>query len=134
MVGVLVVAHGEMASGLLDAARMIVGDQEALLDLSLQEMEDVEGLMDKVEQAISRIDTGEGVLVLVDLPGASPFNASARIAMQREGIEVVTGVNLPMLAELLVMRDGSSLEECVDIAKEAGISGVRTLSEILKKK
>lgn len=134
MVGVLVVAHGEMASGLLDAARMIVGDQEALLALSLQEMEDVEGLMAKVEEAISQVDTGEGVLVLVDLPGASPFNASARIAMQREGIEVVTGVNLPMLAELLVMRDGSSLEGCVDIAKEAGISGVRTLSEILKKK
>jgi mannose/fructose/sorbose-specific phosphotransferase system IIA component len=123
-----------MASGLLDAARMIVGDQEALIDLSLQEMEDVEGLMDKVEGAISKVDTGEGVLVLVDLPGASPFNASARIAMQREGIEVVTGVNLPMLAELLVMRDGSSLEECVEIAKEAGISGVRTLSEILEKK
>jgi len=123
-----------MASGLLDAARMIVGDQEALLALSLQEMEDVEGLMAKVEEAISQVDTGEGVLVLVDLPGASPFNASARIAMQREGIEVVTGVNLPMLAELLVMRDGSSLEGCVDIAKEAGISGVRTLSEILKKK
>lgn len=134
MVGILVVAHGEMASGLLDAARMIVGDQEALLALSLQEMEDVEGLMDKVEGAISQVDTGEGVLVLVDLPGASPFNASARIAMQREGIEVVTGVNLPMLAELLVMRDGSSLEELVDIAKEAGISGVRTLSEILEKK
>jgi mannose/fructose/sorbose-specific phosphotransferase system IIA component len=123
-----------MASGLLDAARMIVGDQEALLALSLQEMEDVEGLMAKVEEAISQVDTGGGVLVLVDLPGASPFNASARIAMQREGIEVVTGVNLPMLAELLVMRDGSSLEECIDIAKEAGISGVRTLSEILKKK
>lgn len=134
MVGVLVVAHGEMASGLLDAARMIVGDQEALLALSLQEMEDVEGLMAKVEEAIAQVDTGDGVLVLVDLPGASPFNASARIAMQREGIEVVTGVNLPMLAELLVMRDGSSLEGCVDIAKEAGISGVRTLSEILKKK
>lgn len=134
MVGVLVVAHGEMASGLLDAARMIVGDQEALLALSLQEMEDVEGLMAKVEEAISQVDTGEGVLVLVDLPGASPFNASARIAMQREGIKVVTGVNLPMLAELLVMRDGSSLDELVDIAKEAGISGVRTLSEILKKK
>jgi mannose/fructose/sorbose-specific phosphotransferase system IIA component len=123
-----------MASGLLDAARMIVGDQEALLALSLQEMEDVEGLMAKVEEAISQVDTGGGVLVLVDLPGASPFNASARIAMQREGIGVVTGVNLPMLAELLVMRDGSSLEECIDIAKEAGISGVRTLSEILKKK
>jgi len=134
LVGVLVVAHGEMASGLLDAARMIVGDQEALLALSLQEMEDVEGLMAKVEEAISQVDTGEGVLVLVDLPGASPFNASARIAMQREGIKVVTGVNLPMLAELLVMRDGSSLDELVDIAKEAGISGVRTLSEILKKK
>ena len=133
MVGVLVVAHGEMAAGLLDAARMIVGEQEALLALSLQEMEDVEGLMAKVEEAISQVDGGEGVLVLVDLPGASPFNASARIAMTREGIEVITGVNLPMLAELLVLREGSSLEELVDIAKEAGTSGVRTLSEILNK-
>jgi PTS system mannose-specific IIA component len=133
VVGVLVVAHGEMASGLLDAARMIVGEQEALLGLSLQEMEDVDGLMAKVEEAISQVDTGNGVLVLVDLPGASPFNASARIAMQREGIKVVTGVNLPMLAELLVMREGSSLEELTDIAKEAGISGVRTLTEILNK-
>ena len=134
MVGVLVVAHGEMAAGLLDAARMIVGEQEALLALSLQEMEDVEGLMAKVEQAISQVDGGEGVLVLVDLPGASPFNASARIAMQREGIEVVTGINLPMLAELLVLREGKSLEELIDIAKEAGTSGIRTLSEILNKK
>ncbi|HEY43190.1 MAG TPA: PTS sugar transporter subunit IIA [Anaerolineae bacterium] len=133
MVGVLVVAHGEMAAGLLDAARMIVGEQEALLALSLQEMEDVEGLMAKVEEAISQVDGGEGVLVLVDLPGASPFNASARIAMTREGIEVITGVNLPMLAELLVLREGSSLEELVDIAKEAGTSGARTLSEILNK-
>lgn len=133
MVGVLVVAHGEMASGLLDAARMIVGEHEALLALSLQEMEDVEGLMDKVEKAISQVDGGEGVLVMVDLPGASPFNASARIAMQREGIGVVTGVNLPMLAELLVLREGSSLDELVDIAKEAGTSGIRTLSEILKR-
>jgi PTS system mannose-specific IIA component len=134
LVGVLVVAHGEMAAGLLDAARMIVGEQEALLALSLQEMEGVEGLMDKVEEAISQVDGGEGVLVMVDLPGASPFNASARIAMQREGIEVVTGVNLPMLAELLVLREGNSLEELVDIAKEAGTSGIRTLSEILNRK
>jgi PTS system mannose-specific IIA component len=134
LVGVLVVAHGEMAAGLLDAARMIVGEQEALLALSIQEMEDVEGLMAKVEEALSQVDGGEGVLVMVDLPGASPFNASARIAMQREGIEVVTGVNLPMLAELLVLREGSSLEELVDIAKEAGTSGIRTLSEILNRK
>jgi mannose/fructose/sorbose-specific phosphotransferase system IIA component len=134
LVGVLVVAHGEMAAGLLDAARMIVGEQEALLGLSLQEMEDVEGLMAKVEEALSQVDGGEGVLVMVDLPGASPFNASARIAMQREMIEVVTGVNLPMLAELLVSREGRSLEELVDIAKEAGTSGIRTLSEILNRK
>ena len=134
MVGVLVVAHGEMAAGLLDAARMIVGEQEALLGLSLQEMEDVEGLMAKVEEALSQVDGGEGVLVMVDLPGASPFNASARIAMQREGIEVVTGVNLPMLAELLVSREGRSLAELVNIAKEAGTSGIRTLSEILNRK
>jgi len=120
-----------MATGLIEAAEMIVGEQEALVPVHLQEMDDVEGLMERVTKAVSQVDSGQGALIMVDLPGASPFNASARIAMQQDNIGVVTGVNLPMLAETLVQRDGSSIQELINIAKNAGMIGIKDLSEIL---
>lgn len=134
MVGIVIVTHGEMASGLIEAAEMIVGEQDQLYPVHLREMDDVEGLMERVEQAIAENNSGDGVLVLVDLPGASPFNASARIAMQRDDLAVVTGVNLPMLAEVLVKRSGTSLADLVETSKQAGKQGVKDLSEILNPK
>ncbi len=131
MVGIVIVTHGRMATGLIEAAEMIVGEQEALVPVHLQEMDDVEGLMERVTKAVSQVDSGQGALIMVDLPGASPFNASARIAMQQDNIGVVTGVNLPMLAETLVQRDGSSIQELINIAKNAGMIGIKDLSEIL---
>ena len=131
MIGIVVVAHGEMADGLLDAARMIVGPQEGLLGLGLQEGDAVEGLLERVEQAVAQVDTGDGALLLVDLFGASPFNACARLAMARKNAEVVSGVNLPMLLEVVTQREGLGLPEAVAIAREAGTSGIRTLSEVL---
>lgn len=131
MVGIVIVTHGRMATGLIEAAEMIVGEQEALVPVHLQEMDDVEGLMERVTKAVSQVDSGQGALIMVDLPGASPFNASARLAMQQDNIGVVTGVNLPMLAETLVQRDGSSIQELIDTAKNAGVIGIKDLSEIL---
>lgn len=131
MVGIVIVTHGRMATGLIEAAEMIVGEQEALVPVHLQEMDDVESLMERVTKAVSQVDSGQGALIMVDLPGASPFNASARIAMQQDNIGVVTGVNLPMLAETLVQRDGSSIQELINIAKNAGMIGIKDLSEIL---
>lgn len=132
MVGIVIVCHGDMADGLLDAARMIVGEQEGVAAVSLREMDAVEGLMERVAAAIEKVDTGDGTLVLVDLFGASPFNASARLAMQGDSkIEVITGVNLPMLLELAVHGDGATLEQLVEIALEAGTSGIETLSQAL---
>lgn len=131
MVGIVIVTHGRMATGLIEAAEMIVGEQEALVPVHLREMDDVEGLMERVTKAVSKVDSGQGALIMVDLPGASPFNASARIAMQQDNIGVVTGVSLPMLAETLVQRDGSSIQELIDIAKNAGMIGIKDLAEIL---
>jgi PTS system mannose-specific IIA component len=131
VVGIVIVTHGRMATGLIEAAEMIVGEQEALVPVHLQEMDDVEGLMERVTKAVSQVDSGQGALIMVDLPGASPFNASARLAMQQDNIGVVTGVNLPMLAETLVQRDGSSIQELIDTAKNAGVIGIKDLSEIL---
>jgi len=134
LVGIVIVCHGEMADGMLDAARMIVGQQEGFVTVSLREADDVESLMERVAAAVDKVDTGDGILILVDVFGASPFNASARLAMQRDNIEVVSGVSLPMLLELAVQRDGQNLSQLVEVAREAGTSGIRTLSETLSKK
>lgn len=133
MIGVVLVSHGPMADGMLEAARMIVGEQEGLLAVSLEEMDDVEGLMDKITAAVNTVDTGDGTLILVDVFGASPFNASARLAMTRDKIEVITGMNLPMLLELTIQRQDKNLEELTKITLEAGSSSIRTFSDTITK-
>jgi len=133
LIGIVVVTHGRMADGLLDATRMIVGEQEGLLGVGLQEGDDVDSLVERVAQAVEQVESGDGTLVLVDVFGASPFNGSARLAMTRKNVEVLSGVSLPMLLEAVVQREGQSLEELVAIAKEAGTSGIKTLSETLGK-
>jgi PTS system mannose-specific IIA component len=133
MVGIVLVSHGEMAAGMLDAARMIVGEQEQVLPVSLKEEDDVEGLMGRIAEAIKEVDTGEGVLVLVDVFGASPFNASARLALEGAKIEVITGMNLPMLLEMAVQRGSATFEELVEIGFNAGASGIRKFSDTIKK-
>jgi PTS system mannose-specific IIA component len=131
LIGIVVVTHGRMADGLLDATKMIVGEQEGLLGVGLQEGDDVDSLVERVAQAVEQVESGDGTLVLVDVFGASPFNGSARLAMTRKNVEVLSGVSLPMLLEAVVQREGQSLEELVAIAKEAGTSGIKTLSETL---
>lgn len=131
MVGVVLVSHGSMAQGTLEAASMIVGTQGGIATVTLREGDSVEGLMECVAAAIEEVDEGHGVLVLVDLFGASPFNASARLAMERDGIEVIAGMSLPMLVELMTRRQGETLAELVASTRQAGIQGVRTLSEAL---
>lgn len=134
MVGIVLVSHGSMAEGMLDAARMIVGDQEGIMAINLEEMDDVEGLIEKITAAVEQIDTGDGVIVLVDVFGASPFNASARLTMTRGNMEVITGMNLPMLLELAIHRQGANLEELIKIALDAGSSSIKTLSDTLNSK
>lgn len=127
------VSHGSMAQGMLEAARMIVGEMEGILAVSLQEADAVENLMDRISESINSVDTGDGVLILVDVFGASPFNASARLAMVRDKIEVISGVNLPMLLEIAIQQSEEDLDALVQTALNAGSSSIRTLSQTLKK-
>lgn len=131
MVGIIVIAHGRMAEGLLDATRMIVGEQQGLVGLGLQESDDIECLVERVHQAIEQMDTGDGTLILVDVFGASPFNAGARAAMTRQDVEVLSGVSLPILLEAVMQREGKSLRELVETARAAGVEGIRSLSQTL---
>lgn len=132
MVGIVLVSHGRMAEGMIEAARMIVGELEGIRAVSLMEMDAVEDLMGRIEAALLEVEEGDGALILVDVFGASPFNAGARLALSRENVEVVSGANLPMLLELVVQRAGRDLPSLTRLALEAGRDSIRTLSQTLK--
>ena len=129
MIGIIVITHGKLAEGFLDAARLIVGKQELVVPISLTEEDSVEGLQQQIEEAIVQIDQGDGILLLVDLPGATPFNISAQLALTREKTKVITGVNLPMLLEVMLSREIATFDEAANIAKDSGVIGIKMLPE-----
>ncbi len=132
MIGLVLVSHGKLAEGLIDAMQMITGPQEAVRAIGLLETEDVESLMEKILQAVNEVDSGDGVLIMVDLFGASPFNGSARLVLSHpeRQLEVVTGMNLAMLVELVVQRAGMSLSEAVELVLQVAPESVRRLASI----
>lgn len=128
MIGMLLVSHGRMAEGMLDSLELIMGSCDQMHTVSLCAGEDFESFRAKVMEAIRQLDSGDGVLVFVDLYGASPFNASvyaaARMAQEGISVRVLAGMNLAMLLETAAMRVSSSLQELVAIAGAAGRDGI----------
>jgi mannose/fructose/sorbose-specific phosphotransferase system IIA component len=130
MIGIVLISHGNFAEGLLDAAKMITGEVEQIACIGLQPKDDIDQLVERIQEAVNGVDASEGVLLMVDLFGASPFNASGRLVLaQQDKLDLVTGMNLPMLVEILIAREGLSLEEASKMALDAGKSGVSRLSD-----
>jgi PTS system mannose-specific IIA component len=133
LISILIVSHGKLAAGMLDALRMLTGDQDQIAALGLCESEAPEELVEHVRAEINKMDDGDGVLIAVDLYGATPFHSSARMFLESEHkIEVVTGVNLPMLAEIMVNREGASLEDLAKQAYQAGLDGIQMLPDSIR--
>jgi len=130
MVGMLIVTHGRLGEGLLDAMQMIAGPQEKVDFVSLKEGDSIDELKDKILNAVKTLDDGSGVLVFVDMFGASPSNAAAYLL--NENVEVITGVNLPMLLEIVSFRESSSLQELAANAMTAGVESVKNLTQLLR--
>ena len=124
MVAVIVAAHGHLAEGLIASSAMIAGPQEDLVAVTFDPSEGPDDLLAKYAAAVEK-SSSDHYLILVDLLGGSPYNAAARFAAQREDADVVTGVNLPMLSEVLGRRRvGGTLPELVETARTAGAGGV----------
>lgn len=128
MIGILLVSHGKMAESMLDSMELIMGGCEQMRSVSLSAGEDFESFRTKVMETIRLLNSKDGVLVFVDLYGASPFNAAVYAAalMEQEGINVrvLAGMNLAMLLETAAMRGSSSLQELTAIAAAAGRDGI----------
>lgn len=131
-VGVLVVTHGEFGAALLDAAQMILGPQQGIRSVSVQVARGVDEIIAELKAAVSKLETGLGVLVLTDLFGGTPTTLS--LSLRKLGnIEVVAGVNLPMLLKVLQSRT-APLAELTAQAKAAGLQGIVVPGEMLRKK
>lgn len=130
MIGIVLVSHGPLAEGLKGAAEMIVGPQEHFLAIGMDPAADMDRLRAQIEAAATEAAAGTaGALVLVDLMGGSPSNASAYLASR--GTPVICGASLPMLLEVLVARDRAGVQELADIALQAGRDGVVSLTQML---
>jgi PTS system mannose-specific IIA component len=111
-----------LAHGLKDAAEMIVGPQERVLAIGMQPGADLAGLRREVERAVTMAGQGGAVLVLADVLGGSPANVSASLA--RANMHIICGANLPMLLDLLTLREHASVEELKNIAIQAAKEGI----------
>lgn len=131
---VVLVAHGPLASGLRDAIEMIAGPQERMEVVQLLPEDDVEQVSNRLELALGKlgvVQDGEAV-IFADLFGAAPANAAASLLRHRPNIEIVAGMNLPMLLETLLAREGVSARELAQSAVAAGRESVRDVGEVIR--
>lgn len=133
MVGIIVVTHGTLSEGIVDAAELITGPVTQVETLSLRREDNVNDLNAAFLAALDRVDTGDGVLVLADLLGGSPCNI-ASMNLRERSYRVLSGVNLPMFIEALSSRDSAgSAEELQTACQEAGAQGVKNINQLLGK-
>lgn len=133
MVGIIVTGHGNFATGVLSAAKLIAGTPEKLIGIDFTENDTVETLEAKIKKGIEELDTEE-ILVLADLAGGSPFKVSATIGVSSDkNIKVLSGTNLGMIIETALLRDGKNLKEVVAFAKESGVSSIQEFEMKVKK-
>ncbi|WP_409432391.1 PTS sugar transporter subunit IIA [Litorimonas sp. RW-G-Af-16] len=130
MIGLVIVTHGELATELRRATEHVVGPQEGLATICIGPDDDMEKRREDIRAAVNGVDTGKGVILLTDMFGGTPSNLA--ISMLREGsVEVLAGVNLPMLIKLAEARNNVSLNEAAEKAKDAGQRYIAIASKIL---
>ena len=133
MIGGLIVTHGRLAIELLNAAEMIVGEVHHITAVSLGWHDDVDMATSMIEKALERVRCPDGVLILTDMFGGTPTNISSTF-LDQDKVEVVTGVNLPMLIKLAQMGEGQTLAAAAKIVKEQGQSSIYIASQLLAPK
>ncbi len=133
MIGGLIVTHGRLAIELLNAAEAIVGEVQNITAVPIGWHDDVELASSTVKKAIGRVDTGAGVLILTDMFGGTPTNIASTF-LDDGAIEVVTGVNLPMLIKLTQLGADVDLASAAKLVRENGQSNIYIASELLSPK
>jgi PTS system mannose-specific IIA component len=133
MIGIVIATHGEFGKELLSTLQMILGETEGAQAVSLQPADSPEHYKEKIEAALKKVDPkGKGSLLLVDMMGGTPFNVGVLIA-QNHKLQIVTGVNLPMLIKAATTREGADLEKFALETQKVTQESILTTVEMFKK-
>ncbi len=130
MIGMVLVTHGELATQFRAALEHVVGPQKQVATVSIGPEDDIERRRGDIVDAVSAVDSGSGVVLLTDMFGGTPSNLAISV-MNGAHVEVVAGINLPMLIKLASVRDAASLEQAVIQAQEAGHKYIYVASRVL---
>jgi mannose PTS system EIIA component len=133
MIGMVLVTHGRLACEFRSALEHVVGPQKQLSVITIDPDDDMDGRRQDIMDAIHGVDSGEGVVVLTDMFGGTPSNLAIS-AMNGSNVEVVAGINLPMLIKLASVRDEAKLQDAVVQAQDAGRKYINVASRILSGK
>jgi PTS system mannose-specific IIA component len=131
VIGVVVVTHGQLAIELVNAAEMIVGDLPQFTAVSIGWHDDVTDAREDIAQAIERVRADSGVLLLTDMFGGTPSNL-AMTFLEKDRLEVITGVNLPMLIKLTSLSTSSDLLAVAHEMREHGRTAIWVASDLLR--
>ena len=126
----VIVSHGQVANELLSAAETIIGNFKHITAVSIGWHDDVEAAKNEIRRAIERVSEGGGVLLMTDMFGGTPTNI-ASMFLQLGEVEVVTGVNLPMVIKLAGLQPGVPLEEVARLVRDQGRQGIYLAGEML---
>ena len=131
MIGIVVVTHGQLATELVNAAEMIVGDLTQFTAVSIGWHEDVNDAREEIAQAIERVRGDAGVLLLTDMFGGTPSNLGMTF-LESNRIEVLTGVNLPMVIKLASLRSSQDLVSVARQMRDHGRNAIWVASDLLR--
>jgi PTS system mannose-specific IIA component len=133
MIGMVLVSHGRLADELVAALEHVVGTQDHVVTVCIGPSDDMEQRRREILAGIETVERGDGVVLLTDMFGGTPSNLAISV-MNSPDIEVIAGVNLPMLVKLASVRDGKTLADAVDDAQEAGRKYISVASKMLAEK
>ena len=133
MIGMVLVTHGRLAVEFIDALEHVVGPQENIAAICIGPDDDMEKRRCDIVDSVAEVDNGDGVVVLTDMFGGTPSNLAISV-MDEATVEVIAGINLPMLIKLAGLRQGHSVAEAVALAQEAGRKYISVASSLLADK
>lgn len=130
MIGLILVTHGHLADEFLAAMQHVVGPQQQIGTVCIGPDDDMEHRRDEIVQKVKHVDSGKGVIVLTDMFGGTPSNLAISI-MDKANVEIIAGLNLPMLIKLAVLRKETNLKDAVIGAQDAGKKYINIASQLL---
>ncbi|NIP31949.1 MAG: PTS fructose transporter subunit IIA [Candidatus Dadabacteria bacterium] len=134
MIGIVVITHGKLADELISAVDFVLAGKTTakMVGVSLDTSQDFENFTDIINSSIENVDEGEGVLLVTDMFGGTPSNIGLTF-LENKKVEVISGVNLPMLLKLGTLNEKTTLNEAVKLAEKAGKDNIIIASNLLNK-